>query len=597
MADTDLVTARRQFLAYFSGVGLSSTLLPGVLWEKLQAQAGQAPPAGGQKVTLEMVKAALAVAGVEFSDDDAQGMVDGVNQSLARYVERRAFVIDPEVPPSVYFSPLVPGTRLDRVGKPIRISKPPDVKRPANLEDVSYWPVLHLAQLLKTRQVKSVELAELYLARLKKYGKALNCVVTLTDDLAMTQARQADREIAAGHYRGPLHGIPWGCKDIIAVPGYPTTWGAPGWKSRVIDVEATVPRLLREAGAVLVAKLATGEMASGEYWFGGRVNNPWDLNEGASGSSGGPASATASGLVAFAIGTDTGGSILFPATRCGVTGLRPTFGRVSRHGAMALSWTRDRLGPICRTVEDCAIVFHAIARPDEYDRSVIDLPFNWDAGLDVRTLRVGYLEPTGAEEGRSEEWRTHDHATLDVLRSLGVKLEPFTMPDLPMNLAGSAGAAESAATFEELLFSEKDIALTNPTRRSGLRSGRLVPAVEYLQAARIRSMVMRKFAAVASKFDVYVASSNNPILNPPGARGGGGGVVPNNGPNRTRDEHDVSNTCAIPAVAVPNGFTSAGKPTSVTFHGRLYNEAGMLALAKAYQDATDWHRKHPPLHV
>jgi Asp-tRNA(Asn)/Glu-tRNA(Gln) amidotransferase A subunit family amidase len=543
-----------------------------------------------------MVKAALAVAGVEFSDDDVQALVNGVNQTLERYAERRAFVIDPEVPPSVYFSPLVPGTRLDRVPKPFRMSTPADLRRPGNLEDVAYWPVLHLAHLLKTRQVRSVELAELYLARLKKYGPALNCVVTLTDDLAMAQARQADEEIAAGRYRGPLHGMPWGCKDIIAVPGYPTTWGAPGWKRRVIDVEATVPRLLREAGAVLVAKLATGEMASGEYWFGGRVNNPWDLNEGASGSSGGPASATASGLVAFAIGTDTGGSILFPATRCGVTGLRPTFGRVSRHGAMALSWTRDRLGPICRTVEDCAIVFDAIARPDEYDRSVIDLPFNWDASLDVRTLRVGYLEPTGAEEGRSEEWRAHDQQTLEVLRGLGVTLEPFTMPDLPMNLAGLAGAAESGASFEDLLFAERAIELTNPTRRSGLRSGRLVPAVEYLQASRIRAMVMQKFAAAVSKFDVYVASSNNPILNPPGARGGGGGVVPNNGPNRTRDEHDVSNTCAIPAIVVPNGFTSAGKPTSVTFHGRLYNEAGVLALAKAYQDATDWHLKHPPLH-
>jgi Asp-tRNA(Asn)/Glu-tRNA(Gln) amidotransferase A subunit family amidase len=353
---------------------------------------------------------------------------------------------------------------------------------------------------------------------------------------------------------------------------------------------------LREAGAVLVAKLATGEMASGEYWFGGRINNPWDLGEGASGSSGGPASATAAGLVAFAIGTDTGGSILFPATRCGVTGLRPTFGRVSRHGAMALSWTRDRIGPICRTAEDCALVFSVIAKPDDYDRSVMDLPFNWDAGLDVRTLRVGYLEPTGAEEGRSEEWRAHDQATLEQLRALGVTLEPFAMPPLPMSLAGAAGAAESAASFEDLLFEAKDLELTNPSRRGGLRTGRLVPAVEYLQASRIRAMAMRAFAAAASKFDVYVASSNNPPLNPPGVRGGaGGGVVPDNGPNRTRSEHEVSNTCGIPAVVVPNGFTSAGKPTSVTFHGRLYNEAGVLALAKAYQDATTFHLKHPPI--
>lgn len=591
MADTDLAATRRRFLAYCSSVGLTSTLVPGMLWEKLHAQAAAPRPVG--KLTSAMVKDALAVAGVEFSDDETQAIVAGANQSLERYVERRAFAINPTVPPSVYLSPLVPGTRLDREPKPFRMSKAPALRRPGNLEDLAYLPVLHLAHLLKTRKVKAVELTEMYLARLTKYGPALNCVVTLTPDLAMAQAGQADREIAAGRYRGPLHGIPWGCKDIISVPGYPTTWGVPGWKNRMIEVEATVPRLLREAGAVLIAKLATGEMAGGEYWFGGRINNPWDLSEGASGSSGGPASATASGLVAFAVGTDTGGSILFPATRCGATGLRPTFGRVSRHGAMALSWTRDRLGPICRTAEDCAIVFSVIAKPDEYDPTVIDLPFNWDAEADVRTLRVGYLEPTGAEEGRSEEWRANDHRTLDQLRSLGVKLEPFSMPKLPMNLASAAGAAESGASFEDLLYEANDVELTNPNRRNGLRSGRLVPAVEYLQASRIRSMVMRTFAATAAKFDVYVASSNNPILNPPGA-GGGGGVVPNNGPNRTRDEHDVSNTCGIPAVAVPNGFTSNGKPTGVTFHGRLYNEAGVLALAKAYQDATTWHLQHPP---
>jgi Asp-tRNA(Asn)/Glu-tRNA(Gln) amidotransferase A subunit family amidase len=595
MPDTELAESRRRFLAYFSSAGLTSTLLPGVLWEKLQAQSAAGPVRAAGKLTAAMVRDALSVAGVEFSDDETQAIVAGANQSLERYVERRSFAIDPTVPPSVYFSPLVPGTRLDRELKPFRMSKVTALRRPGRLEDLAYLPVLHLAHLLKTRQVKSVELTEMYLARLAKYGPALNCVVTLTTELALAQATQADREIAAGHYRGPLHGIPWGCKDIISVPGYPTTWGVPGWKTRVIEVEATVPRLLREAGAVLVAKLATGEMAGGEYWFGGRINNPWDLSEGASGSSGGPAGATASGLVAFAIGTDTGGSILFPATRCGATGLRPTFGRVSRHGAMALSWTRDRLGPICRTAEDCALVFKAIAKPDEYDPTVIDLPFNWDAGLDVRTLRVGYLEPTGAEEGRSEEWRANDQRALEQLRALGVKLEPFTMPALPMSLAGGAGAAESGASFEDLLFEGQEVELINPNRRGGLRSGRLVPAVEYLQASRIRSMVMRTFAATAAKFDVYVASSNNPILNPPGARSGGGGVVPNNGPNRTRDEHDVSNTCGIPAVVVPNGFTSNGKPTSLTFHGRLYNESGVLALAKAYQDATSWHLKHPPL--
>ena len=590
----DHATSRRRFVAYFSSLGLSSSLLPGVLWEKLHAQEGGRADATPKRITDEMLVAALAVAELELTAAERAQMLSGVNSSADRYVERSQVTIDQSIPPPMYFSPLVPGTKLDRVARPFRMSHPPTLRRPATLEQVAFWPVQHLAQLVSTKQVTSVELTEMYLARLKKYAPQLNCVVTFTDALAMAQAAQADKEIAAGKYRGPLHGIPWGCKDIIAVPGYPTTWGSNAFRNQMFEHEATVVRLLREAGAVLIAKLATGEMASGEYWFGGRINNPYDLEEGASGSSGGPASATSSGLVGFSIGTDTGGSVLFPATRCGAVGLRPTFGRVSRHGAMTLSWTRDRVGPICRSVEDCAIVFNVIAKPDEEDLTVMDLPFNWDAALDVRTLRVGYLEPTGADEGRTDEWTRNDHQTLDALRSLGVTLEPFTLPKMPLAQAGSAGSAESGAFFEELMRHGRDEDLTNKGRRNGLRQSRLVPAVEYLQAQRIRAMLMRQFAGVVSRFDVYLAPSNNPPLNPPGRSDGGGGVVPRSAPNLTRDHHDVSNTCALPAVSVPNGFTSNGTPTSITFHGRLYNEAGVLALARAYQATTKWHERHPP---
>ncbi|MEZ5292761.1 MAG: amidase [Vicinamibacterales bacterium] len=586
-----LADSRRRFLAYCSSAGLASTLLPGVLWEKLLAGTGGQAPAP-EALTPEMLASALAVAGLEYGEDERRQMLRGVQGSLRRYVERRDVAIDPDVAPPLHFSPLVPGMRVDRTSRPFRASPVTDLARPRRLDDLAFWPVLHLAHLVRTRQVTSVELTELFLARLAAHGPALNCVITLTADLARAQARQADRELADGRDRGPLHGIPWGCKDILAVPGYPTTWGSNAFRTRVIDTEAAVAARLREAGAVLVAKLSTGEMASGEYWFGGRTNNPWDLSEGASGSSCGPAAATAAGLVAFSIGTDTGGSILFPATRCGATGLRPTFGRVSRFGCMSLQWSRDRIGPICRTAEDCALVFRAIAGPDDRDGSVQDVPVHWDASMDVRTLSVGYLEPTGADEGRTAEWTANDHATLDRLRALGVRLEPFVLPPMRSALAGAGVGAEASAYFEDVLQSGADRDFTNPTRANGFRQGRLVPAVEYLQAQRIRAMVMRQHFATVGRFDVYLAPSNNPPLNPPG--GSGGGVVPDSPRNLTRDHHDVSNLCGLPALSVPNGVYGPGRPTSLTFHGRPFGEAAVIALAHAWQRATDWHLRPPP---
>jgi Asp-tRNA(Asn)/Glu-tRNA(Gln) amidotransferase A subunit family amidase len=595
MRSPNVSAARRRFLAYFSSVGLGSTLLPGVLWAKMQEQ-------GAGRITAAMLKDALAVAGLDFTEAQREQLVNGLNQNLARYADLRAIHIDPDLAPPLYFSPLVPGTRLDRVARPFRPSALPRVRRPANLEDVAFWPLAHLAELLRTRQATSIELTRMYLGRLKRYNPTLNFVVTLTEELALKQAAAADAEIAAGRYRGPLHGIPWGCKDIISVPGYPTQWGSGAFRGQTFETEATVVRLLREAGAVLVAKLTTGELAAGDQWFGGRTNNPWDPKEGSSGSSAGPASATAAGCVAFGIGTETSGSILSPSSICGVTGLRPTFGRVSRYGAMTLSWSQDRLGPLCRTVEDCALVFHAIARADEHDRSVVDLPFNYDASLDIRTLRIGYLARGFNEGGRDAALAANDRRVLDTLSALGLTLEPFELPPMPLNVTGGILGAESGASFDEFLRSGRDGELTNKGRANGFRASRLVPAVEYLQAQRVRAMIMRQFADAVSKYDVYVAPYLDMRAGAGGGRGGRGGRGgdPNAPaapppPNAIRDHFQVANLCGYPAVSVPNGFTADGRPTSITFMGRLYAEAEMLAVARAYQEKSGWHLRHPSL--
>jgi Asp-tRNA(Asn)/Glu-tRNA(Gln) amidotransferase A subunit family amidase len=435
----------------------------------------------------------------------------------------------------------------------------------------------------------------MYLARLKKYNAKLNCVVTFTDDLALKQARQADSEISAGKYKGPLHGIPWGVKDIFSVPGYPTTWGTLPYKDRVIDSEATVVRLIREAGGVLIAKLSTGELANGDEWFGGRTNNPWDLNDG-------PAAATSAGLVAFGIGTETGGSILSPASRCGLVGLRPTFGRVSRNGVMALAWNQDRVGPLCRKVEDAAVIFNAICQPDELDLSVLDIPFNWDAATDLKKLRVGYLQE-GFRTSTTSNGNTNDGQVLDVLKSLGIVAEPFQLPDSLVKLhefvsagfsLGSPYASEAGAFFDDLVrFSDRWQQVKNPSRRTFVPPSRVAPGVDCLQMQRLRYLVMKQFAETVSHFDVHIAPGV-PRATTYTSTGAAGVSV---GSDPSRVHFDIANLCAYPAVAVPSGFDTTGHPTSIVFLGRLFNEAAALAVAKAYQDATKWHLKHPPQFV
>jgi Asp-tRNA(Asn)/Glu-tRNA(Gln) amidotransferase A subunit family amidase len=570
-----VIETRRRFMAVFSSLGLSSTLLPGVLWARMQES-------GAQKVSKQMFRDATAVAGIEFSDEEHEMLVDAVNQNLARYAEFRKLPLGNSVPMAVRFNPVVPGTKFDMQRKAVRWARAANVKLPAKLDDVAFWSAMELAQLLKTKQVSSVALTEMYLKRLKQVNEKLHCVVTFTDELAMKQARQADAEIAAGKYRGPLHGIPWGCKDIIAKAGYVTTWGAAPYKEQMISEDATVVKRLEAAGAVLIAKLTTGELAGGDYWFGGQTKNPWNLEQGSSGSSAGPASATAAGAVGFSIGSETGGSIVSPSTRCGATGMRPTFGRVSRYGAMTLAWSLDKLGPICRGVEDCAAVLHAIQGPDGVDMTVMDMPFNWDAELDIRKLRVGYVKAAFDQTRQVKEEKDNDTAALEKLRALGVTLKPIELPaHLPIADTLRITYAEFSAAHDDLTRSNRDDLLARQGKDSTanlFRSSQLVPSTEYIQAQRVRTLIMESLAKAMSDIDVYVC---------PISSNGGGGVL---GVNTA-----LGNLTGVPAVVVRNGFSNAGIPTSMCFVGKLYGEAEMLALAKAYQDATDWHKRHPEL--
>jgi Asp-tRNA(Asn)/Glu-tRNA(Gln) amidotransferase A subunit family amidase len=577
---------RRRFLAHFASLGLGATLVPGVLWARMQ-------DAGAQSVTLAMLTDALQLSGVELSEEDRKAMVDSANRNLAQFRELREVTIPNDVSPPFHFSPLVPGMTVDQARQPFRISRPPALKRPATLEDAAFWPVRHLAELIRTKQVSSVELTQMYLGRLHRHNGTLNNVVTFLDDHGLAEARRADAEIAAGRYKGPLHGIPWGAKDIISVKGFPTTWGAAPFKDQQFDYDASVVEMLREAGAVLIAKLSTGELAAGDNWFGGQTKSPWDPTQGSSGSSAGPSSATAAGGVAFAIGTETSGSILSPSARCGLTGLRPTFGRVSRHGCMALSWTQDRLGPICRYAEDCALVMQAIARPDGRDMSVTDLPFNWNADFDIRTLRVGIIQDS-FDEIANPTAKANAQRTLETLKAIGVRqFIPITVPDVPSNV--SAIGVESAVFFDEHARAGR-----MKGTRSARPTGRLVPAVEWLQSQRVRMMMMMELAKATAGVDVYIVGSNNTGV---GGPGGPRTAQPAAAPPRPAEpprpqspsqrHFGMANLACYPAINLPNGFAETGTPTNATIYAQPYRELQILALAKAYQDAARHHLVTP----
>jgi Asp-tRNA(Asn)/Glu-tRNA(Gln) amidotransferase A subunit family amidase len=612
---------RRDFMKTCSGMGLAGTLFPGVLWAQAQAQ-------GAKKITKEMIENAAAIADVPISEEYKEMMLESLNDQAKGYEEIYKLHIPNSVDPALIFDPVLPGMKFDTARKPMRISKATNtafVAASENLEKLAFASARELGELVRTRKVSSLALTEMYLGRLKKYDPILKFAVTLTEERALAQARKADAEIAAGKYRGPLHGLPWGAKDLLAVKGYRTTWGAGGFESQTIDEDATVVTRLDKAGAVLVAKLTLGALAQGDVWFGGVTRNPWNTNQGSSGSSAGPASATAAGCVAFSIGSETLGSISSPSTRCGCTGLRPSFGFVPRTGAMALSWSMDKLGPICRTVEDCALVLDAIYGPDDADRTVQPAAFNWDANLDWRKLRVGYLKsaferkpedqqedtkeqpPANPEEhkkreerkkrreaarARAEYDRKYNDAALAKLREMGVNLVPAEMPKFPYDAMVAMLTAESAAAFDELTRAGKDKLLTSQKDYdwpNTFRTARFIPAVEYIQAARARRLAMDAVAKAFDGFDVIVAPTSGEQL-------------------------VITNLTGHPAVILPNGLRGSdapkpptedvsdfqnaggpGTPTSLTFLGKLYGEAELLAFARAYQEATGFHLQHPKL--
>ena len=526
---------------------------------------------GAKKITTKDIQSAEKIVGLRFSGKERKLMLENLRRNIRSYEQIREVILENHVPPSIQFNPVLPDMIIDKEPVPFTFSADPEIQVPENLQDLAFYPVTALAQLIRSRKITSVELTNLYLDRLKKYGPQLECVITLTEELALKQAKRADEEIDAGRYRGPLHGIPWGAKDLLATRGIRTTWGAMPYKDQVIESDATVVKRLEEAGAVLVAKLTLGALAMGDVWYGGKTKNPWNLEQGSSGSSAGSAAATSAGLVGFAIGTETLGSIVSPCTRCGVTGLRPSYGRVSRYGAMALSWSMDKIGPICRSVEDCALVFHAIYGPDGKDLTVIDAPFGWDPSSDLGQIRVGYLAKAFERKSRTKE---NDQATLETMRTLGIELVPFELPEFPARAISFVLGAEAAAAFDELTRSGGDDLLVRQGRGSWpntFRQARFIPAVEYIQASRLRTLLMQKMAEKMKDIDVFVTPSY-----------GGNSLL-------------ITNLTGHPTVVVPNGFDEKGNPTSVCFIGNLFEEEKVLRVAKAYQDASGFHLQHPQL--
>lgn len=526
-----------------------------------------------EAITTKMVDQASQLLGLTFTEAERDSMLTNLEDYREGYEKVRAIPLTNDVSPALYFNPLPTGFVLDSVKKPFKYSTLMKASLPKNKDDLAFYTISELASLLRSKQITSEELTKFFLARLKKYDPQLHCVITLTEDLALAQARRADAEIQAGKYRGLLHGIPYGAKDLLAKKGYKTTWGAGPYKDQTLDMDATVIRKLEEAGAVLCAKLTMGALAMGDVWYGEKTRNPWAPQEGSSGSSAGSASAVSAGLLPFAIGTETLGSIVSPSTVCGTTGLRPTYGRVSRHGAMALSWSMDKIGPIGRTVEDCALVFNALYGPDGFDKTIIDAPFNYAPQKSLKGMRLGYLKK--AFESRYPN-KTNDSLTLEVLKKLGAELVPMELPDYPLGAMTTIISVEAAAAFDDMTRSNRDDLLVRQTKDSWpneLRSARFVPAVEYLQANRLRTKLIQDVHEVLKKanVDVYISPSY-----------GGGNL-------------STTNLTGHPCVVLPNGFTRQGTPTSITFMGQLFQEAKVLAVAKAYQDATDFHRKHPVL--
>lgn len=537
----------------------SDIVTPGVPVRFFQIQAQAVPTGNTNPITSTTVAELETALGLTFTPAQRSQMLNALSSSRATYETMRKIRLLNSDSPALVFDPLPDGFRLETTQNPIMWTRPKRTTVPVNRAELAFYTVRDLGELIRSRQVTATELTELYLARLKAHDGILHCVITFTEELALNQAARADREIAEGKYRGPLHGIPYGIKDLFSARGYRTTWGAAPFKDQVIDEDATVVRKLEAAGAVLIAKLSTGELANGDGWFGGQTKNPWNVSQGSSGSSAGPAAAASAGLVAFSIGTETWGSIASPCTVCRITGLRTTFGRISRSGAMSLNWSMDKIGPICRDVEDCAIILDAIRGPDGIDRAAADLPFNYAPNQDLKRLRVGYRQGNLSS------------AVLNLLSDIvgPENLVSVTLPATPVNPLLIL-RVEAATAFDELTRFGGDSLLQTGWPQL-FRVGRAIPAVEYLQADRLRKKLIQDMAELMREIDVYVGTQNEIV----------GG-----------EANGISNLTGQPCVFIPHGGE-----TSLGFIGRPFDEATILALAKAYQDGTPYHTNHPPAFI
>jgi Asp-tRNA(Asn)/Glu-tRNA(Gln) amidotransferase A subunit family amidase len=604
MKKTARQIGRRQFIRTVPAAVAATVTLPAVIRGQ---RGGGAPPKFGKDV----LKCAEQIDGLQFTDVEEEMAVGGVSRNLDNYEELRKLTVPLDTEPAITFRPYRGQTSAAHSGgltpssakkttrnARLTVARPPRVHVSSNLEDLAFEPVTVLSSLIESRKITSTGLTTMYLARLKRYGDQLHCVVTLTEDLALAQAAAADKEIRAGRHRGPLHGIPFGVKDLFDTKGIRTTWGAKPYENRVAEVDATIVERLRDAGGVLVAKLSMGALAQGGVWFGGSTRNPWSPDASSSGSSAGPGAATSAGLVGFAIGTETRGSIISPSSTCGVVGLRPTYGRISRYGAMALSWTMDKIGPMCRSVEDCALVFHTIYGSDGRDETVVDAPFTWNPDVPLSRLKIGYVAsefdppssaqaPGGGRGGagggrggvspedarrRAEERNKLLKEALDVLRAGGAKLEPMTLPEFPANAIGFILSAEAAAAFDDLTRSKGVDLLTEQGAGAWpntFRTSRFIPAVEYIRAQRARTLLNRQMDALMTNYDVFLSPTGSASLG-------------------------ITNLTGHPAACLKAGFVD-GLPQALMITGRLYDEASVLRVALAYERATKWHTMHPAL--
>ena len=521
----------------------------------------------------EDINIASKLADLQFSQPEIDMMYPDVKDNMKEYEKMHKLKLDNSVPMSLWQTPLLPGMKLPTNQKMINWNVPKNVQLPKNKNELAFYSIAQLASLLRSKKISSVELTKFFIERLRKHSDSLQCTISITEDLAIKQAAAADAEIKTGKFRSILHGIPYGLKDLFSVKGTTTTWGAAPYKTQTIEEDAFVYTQLQKAGAVLIAKFTLGALAMGDYWYGGRTKNPWNLKSGSSGSSAGSTAATVAGLVPFAIGTETYGSIISPSNACGATGLRPTFGTVSRSGAMTLSWSLDKVGPICRSAEDAAAVFSIIHGTDGKDGSAVNAAFNYNGTADFKKLKIAYVK----NYFDKLDSNANDPKVLDVYRKLGATLIPIEIVDsvlYPFDMIGMVIGAESAAAFDELTRMNIDDQLTRQTRNDWpnyFRTARLIPAVEYVNTNRHRYKMMLDMAKIVSPYDAIITPTF------------GGSQLP------------VTNLTGYPAVCMPTGFNKNKLPTSITIIGKLYDEATILAVAKAYQQATEWDDVHPEM--